>query len=83
MKIIIKFTVLLFIIFYLKSSPVSAQADMPTKGLCAHRGAMTMYPENTLPAFLEAIYQGAQMIEFDLQLPVAEKSGIVPVRPEF
>ena len=67
MKIIMKLIALLLILFYLETDCVSAQAEMPTVGLCAHRGAMTMYPENTLPAFLEAIYRGAQMIEFDLQ----------------
>ena len=42
--------------------------DLPERGLCAHRGAMTSHPENTLPAFQEAIRVGAQMIEFDVQL---------------
>ncbi|MCB1086135.1 MAG: glycerophosphodiester phosphodiesterase, partial [Verrucomicrobiae bacterium] len=41
---------------------------MPARGLCAHRGAMTTHPENTLPAFEEALRLGAQMIEFDVQL---------------
>lgn len=41
---------------------------LPTRGLCAHRGDMTTYPENTLPAFRHAIQLGAQMIEFDIQL---------------
>jgi glycerophosphoryl diester phosphodiesterase len=41
---------------------------MPTKGICAHRGGMDTHPENTFPAFEEAIYLGAQMIEFDIQL---------------
>lgn len=68
MKVIMKFITLLLILFYLETDTVSAQVEMPTVGLCAHRGAMTTYPENTLPAFLEAIYRGAQMIEFDLQL---------------
>jgi glycerophosphoryl diester phosphodiesterase len=40
---------------------------LPERGLCAHRGAMTTHPENTLPAFLEAIRVGAHMIEFDVQ----------------
>jgi glycerophosphoryl diester phosphodiesterase len=46
---------------------VSQQYLLPNKGLCAHRGAMTTHPENTLPAFQEAIRVGAQMIEFDVQ----------------
>ncbi|MCB1275015.1 glycerophosphodiester phosphodiesterase family protein [Prosthecobacter sp.] len=41
---------------------------MPARGLCAHRGAMSTHPENTIPAFNEAIRLGAQMIEFDVQL---------------
>ncbi|MCC5932158.1 MAG: glycerophosphodiester phosphodiesterase [Cyclobacteriaceae bacterium] len=47
-----------------------AQTDynLPGRGLCAHRGAMQTHPENTMPAFTEAIKQGAHMIEFDVQL---------------
>ena len=45
----------------------SQTITLPERGLCAHRGAMTTHPENTLPAFLEAIRVGAQMIEFDVQ----------------
>ena len=41
---------------------------LPEKGLCAHRGAMATYPENTLPAFREAVKAGAHMIEFDVFL---------------
>lgn len=41
---------------------------MPQRGLCAHRGASETHPENTIPAFQEAIAAGAQMIEFDVQL---------------
>lgn len=41
---------------------------MPQRGLCAHRGAMATHPENTIPAFQEAIRLGAHMIEFDVQL---------------
>jgi len=41
---------------------------MPEKGLCAHRGCMDTHPENTLPAFAEAVRLGAHMIEFDIQL---------------
>ncbi len=41
---------------------------MPQRGLCAHRGAMATHPENTVPAFQEAIRLGAHMIEFDVQL---------------
>ena len=41
---------------------------MPKRGFCAHRGAMATHPENTLPAFAEALRLGARMIEFDVQL---------------
>ena len=46
----------------------TSSISMPERGLCAHRGAMDTHPENTIPAFLEAIRLGAHMIEFDLQL---------------
>ncbi|MBU4199245.1 MAG: glycerophosphodiester phosphodiesterase [Verrucomicrobia bacterium] len=40
---------------------------LPKKGICAHRGGMATYPENTLAAFREAVALGAQMIEFDVR----------------
>ena len=40
--------------------------QMPTRGICAHRGASDTHPENTIAAFREAIRLGAQMIEFDV-----------------
>lgn len=46
----------------------AAEIAMPGRGLCAHRGAMTTHPENTLPALEEAVRLGAHMIEFDIQL---------------
>ncbi len=46
----------------------AADIAMPVRGLCAHRGAMTTHPENTLPALEEAVRLGAHMIEFDIQL---------------
>jgi glycerophosphoryl diester phosphodiesterase len=44
------------------------QVQMPTRGVCAHRGASDTHPENTIAAFREAIRLGAQMIEFDVAL---------------
>jgi len=41
---------------------------LPDMGVCAHRGAMDTYPENTIPAFEEAIRLGVQMIELDVRL---------------
>lgn len=45
----------------------AADPAMPTRGLCAHRGAMSTHPENTIPALQEAARLGAHMIEFDIQ----------------
>ena len=42
--------------------------QMPTRGVCAHRGASDTHPENTIAAFHEAIRLGAHMIEFDVAL---------------
>ncbi|MCP4172171.1 MAG: glycerophosphodiester phosphodiesterase, partial [Fuerstiella sp.] len=41
---------------------------MPSRGICAHRGASGTHPENTLAAFREAVMLGAQMIEFDVAM---------------
>ena len=41
---------------------------LPERGICAHRGAQDSYPENTIPAFREAIRLGAHMIELDVNL---------------
>jgi len=61
--------VTLFIhVFSVVTYAQKAQIIMPEKGFCAHRGCMDTHPENTLPAFREAIRLGAQMIEFDIQL---------------
>ena len=58
-------------VFLIGNPILSAQSEvpiLPSKGICAHRGAVEHYPENTIPAFNEAIRLGAQMIEFDVQL---------------
>jgi glycerophosphoryl diester phosphodiesterase len=47
---------------------VAVEPKLPERGLCAHRGVMSTHPENTLPAFEEAIRLGAHMIEFDIQI---------------
>ena len=41
-------------------------AGLPERGLCAHRGAMELWPENTLGGFTEALRLGAHMIELDV-----------------
>lgn len=50
------------------AADVTANVQMPTHGICAHRGASDTHPENTLAAFREAIRLGAHMIEFDVAL---------------
>jgi glycerophosphoryl diester phosphodiesterase len=45
----------------------TAAADLPARGLCAHRGAMATHPENTLVALRAAVDMGAHMIEFDVR----------------
>lgn len=61
---------LLLLIPFLFFTPTTfGQTEMlPTKGICAHRGANATHPENTIAAFKEAVRLGAQMIEFDVQL---------------
>ena len=46
----------------------SGEIEMPTRGICAHRGASDTHPENTLAAFHEAIRLGAQMIELNVAM---------------
>lgn len=60
----------LFVLLSLLSCAAAPAADgvLPARGLCAHRGAMSTHPENTLPALQEAVRLGAQMIEFDIQV---------------
>jgi glycerophosphoryl diester phosphodiesterase len=50
---------------------------LPSKGVCAHRGAMNTHPENTNVAFEEAIRLGAQMIELDVRLTKNKKLVIL------
>lgn len=39
--------------------------SLPTRGICAYRGASNTHPENTRAAFREAIRLGAHMLEMD------------------
>lgn len=57
----------LIYIFVSAYSVAGESAPMPERGVCAHRGANTQCPENTVPAFEEAVRQGAAMIEFDVR----------------
>jgi len=56
------------LIFVKHQSVDLSEVHMPTRGICAHRGASDTHPENTLVAFREAIRLGAHMIEFDVAL---------------
>ena len=49
------------------SAMAQQQIGLPTRGICAHRGASATHPENTLLALQEAIRLGAQMLEFDVR----------------
>jgi glycerophosphoryl diester phosphodiesterase len=50
---------------------------MPDRGICAHRGASSTHPENTLPAFEEAIRLGAHQIEFDVYLTKDKRCVVI------
>jgi len=60
-----KFKILLLA---LSSAAIAETPALPERGLCAHRGAMSTHPENTVPAFEEALRLGAHMVEFDVQM---------------
>ncbi len=57
---------ILLIFFALLINIVFSQ-QLPQKGICAHRGASSTHPENTLAAIEQAVKLGAQMIEFDVR----------------
>jgi len=61
-----KNTFFLFFFVLFAFIPFQATGQLPQRGLCAHRGENARHPENTLPAFREAIRLGAQQIEFDV-----------------
>ena len=50
---------------------------LPTRGLCAHRGAMKTHPENTISAFKAAVEAGAQMVELDVWLTRDNKMVVI------
>ena len=74
---LLKLILLAFLIPFFTSAQnkktVSFDIELPEQGLCAHRGAMETHPENTIPAFREAVKAGAHMIEFDVQLTKDKK----------
>ena len=44
----------------------NAPLVLPTRGVCAHRGAMATHPENTIVALKEALRLGVHVVEFDV-----------------
>ncbi len=64
-------------LFALLAQEENNKIEMPERGLCAHRGAMDMHPENTISAFEEAIRLGAHMIEFDVRITKDKKLVIM------
>lgn len=57
-----------FLILALCATPALAQQpNLPTRGICAHRGASHTHPENTLAAIDEAVRLGAHQIEIDVR----------------
>jgi len=65
-----QFVPIFVLLLFLQQSLVYAQQEvkLPSRGICAHRGANETHPENTLAAFREAVRLGAHMIEFDVQI---------------
>ena len=52
-----------YLSFLLISFLSPAKNELPQRGFSSHRGANATHPENTLPAFREALSLGAQQIE--------------------
>ncbi len=55
---------MLVAVFSVRADPLA----MPARGLCAHRGGAATHPENTLPAYREAVRLGAHMVECDIAM---------------
>jgi len=55
-----------YLSFLLISFLSPSKNELPQRGFSSHRGANATHPENTLPAFREALRLGAQQIEFDV-----------------
>lgn len=71
------FILLLSLVITSNAQNNGVTTTMPEKGLCAHRGDMTKYPENTLLALVSAAESGAHMIEFDVRLTADKKLVIM------
>ena len=68
LKRFVSLSLLGFALLALPVLPVSAEdaPQMPDHGLCAHRGDVANFPENTVIAFQAAAEKGAEMVEFDI-----------------
>lgn len=68
LKRFVSLSLLGFALLALPVLPVLAEdaPQMPDHGLCAHRGDVANFPENTVIAFQAAAEKGAEMIEFDI-----------------
>lgn len=60
----------------MSASHLYSTESLPLRGICSHRGANATHPENTIPAFREAVRRGARQIEFDVQ---QTKDGVLVV----
>jgi glycerophosphoryl diester phosphodiesterase len=45
--------------------------------VCAHRGASAHHPDNSLPAFIEAIASGCEVIETDVRLRASDSTLVL------
>lgn len=77
MKEYLRIKTLLFCLILLSSTNAQTLHLMPSRGICAHRGAMDTHPENTVSAFKEAVRLGVQMIELDVRLTKDEQLVIL------
>jgi glycerophosphoryl diester phosphodiesterase len=68
----VRFTGRIFLgLLFAAAAPAAVGAEspaLPPGGICAHRGGSATHPENTLPAFAEAVRLRVPMIELDLAL---------------
>jgi glycerophosphoryl diester phosphodiesterase len=70
----------------LAAAPAPAAADPAHPLVIAHRGGALLMPENTFPAFDNAVHLGADMLEFDMQMTADHKLVIshdTSVNPAF
>ena len=71
------FLYFIFLIITFTACKDSGKTELPSRGLCAHRGAPDTHPENTIPSFEAAINAGAHMIEFDVWLTKDNKMVVI------